>query len=268
MTAGGALELACERRGERSVVSRIVATGLARASRPLRRDDGLPHVVTSTLGPGAIAGDAHRIDARIGPGAALAVSGQMATPVFPGARPTELTATWHVATGGVVCAVAEPLLPVAGSDLRVHTTIEVAGDGVAIVAELLGGCSGVRLGARTTARIDGRLVVRDALDLDAATPPRGAAGTLYVITRDPAVRARITALAWQQLERTDAVRGGAGTTDGAVVVRIAGAPFAIRETLRTLAYAASMLVTATNCRPWRTPDDEPLKVPEVGATSE
>jgi urease accessory protein UreH len=245
MSTAGSVDLVCERRGARTVVTRSHHAGLARSSRLPRRSDGGAHVMLGTLGPGVLRGDRFVTSGRLGPGASLVVTGQMATPVFPGAAAT-IEAHWDIATGARLCAIGQPLVPLAGSSLTSVLTFDVAGSGLAIAGETLALGHDATLGARTIGRIDGAVVLRDVLELRPALAQAEAVGSVYAIAADAALRARLTGAAWALVEAIPGVRGGVGGCDGAVVVRVVGAPFAVGEA--TAAVAERLLALSADAR--------------------
>lgn len=245
MSAAGAVELVCERRGARSVVTRAHHTGLGRSSRLPRRSDGAAHVMLGTLGPGVLRGDRFVTTGRLGPDASLVVTGQMVTPVFPGAAAT-LETHWEVATGATLCVIGQPLVPLTGSNLASVLTVDVAGSGLAIAAETLALGADAGLRARTLGRIDGSVVLRDVLELRPAHARADAVGSVYAIVADAALRARLTAEAWALTTSVPNVRGGVGGCDGAVVVRLIGGPFAVGRA--TAAVAEGLLALSAAAR--------------------
>jgi len=162
----GQLVLRCAQRDgcSRLLTSRFY--GVARASRALREPDRALRVVTSTLGPGILAGDRLMREVEVGAGARLVVAAQMATPVFAGTAPSRGDAWARVAAGAALFAPGDVLLLAAGAAHESSARLDVSGDGFALHAEIVVLGAGARLRSRTLARIDGRLAVRDACDLD------------------------------------------------------------------------------------------------------
>jgi len=226
VSAGGAVELVCERRGGRSVVARAHNAGLARTSRLPHTMDGAAHVMLATLGPGVLRGDRFVTTGRLGPDAALVVRAQMATPLFPGAA-ARLEARWEVATGAMLCVLGAPLVPLPGCNVEATLTLDVAGSGLAIAAETLVVGQGATLRGRTLGSIDGTVVLRDVVELRPTATQADAIGTVYAVAADDALRTRLTTAAWAVLAQAGEVRGGVGGCTGAVVVRIAGGAFAV-----------------------------------------
>jgi hypothetical protein len=232
----GVLDLVCERRDERSVLARVRFEGLARSSR-LPAPGGHARVMLSTLGPGLLGGDRFVTRVRVEPGGSLVATAQMATPVFPGAA-AAAEGTWDVADAATLCVLGQPIVPLPGSAAEIRSTIGVAGTGFAVVAETLVPARGAVLRGRTLATIDGTVVVRDVVELRDAVAA-GSVGTVYAIAADGRLRERCATAAWAALADCAGVRGGAGVTAGAVVVRLCGGTFAVARA--TVAVADALL---------------------------
>ena len=56
----------------------------------------------STLGPGVLAGDRFTLEGSVDERASLVAAGQMATPVFAGASPSQTDAEWLIADGAML----------------------------------------------------------------------------------------------------------------------------------------------------------------------
>lgn len=214
----GHLGLVCINRDGRSRLTTLCFDGLARASRALREPRGAARVVTATLGPGLLGGDAVTRDTVVASGATLVVAAQMATPVFAGNAPSRSDARSRVAAGAELYVTGEVLLLAPRSAHEVSAAFDVSGDGFAVHAEIVVLGAGARLRSRTSARIDGRLVVRDACDLDGDGSGR-ALLTAIVVSADSQRRACLAALLQGLLGEDPAIRGGLGATDGATIVR-------------------------------------------------
>lgn len=214
----GGLALVCTQRDGRSRLTTLRFDGLARASRALREPGGAVRVVSSTLGPGLLGGDNVTRAIDVASGAALVVAAQMATPIFAGKAPSRSDARSRVAAGAELYLTGEVLLLAPGAVHEVTAELDVLGDGFAVQAEIVVLGCGARLRSRTAARIDGRLVVRDACDLDGEGSER-ALLTAILVSADAKRRARLTAPLQGLLGEESAIRGGVGTTDGATIVR-------------------------------------------------
>jgi urease accessory protein UreH len=218
----GSIDVTCDVRGGRSRVTSLRSTGLSRSSRAFAERDGAVRIVLATLGPGVLAGDRFELSGRVSPRAALAVRGQMATPVFAGSACSRWFARWRVADRAVLDAVNEPLVLEAGSEHLARTEVEVEGDGIAILAEVVAARGPASLSARTAVWLDGRFVLRDALALSGDSFAR-ALGTIVVVAREAALREAIAREARRLCSEAGGEgRAGLGETQAAVVVRIQG----------------------------------------------
>jgi urease accessory protein UreH len=204
--------------GGRSRLTTIRFEGVARASRPLHAEGGAVHVVASALGPGLLAGDRVGRDVEVGAGAKLLVSGQLATPVFAGAAPSSSTSRSLVARGAEFFAPARPLLLAPAALHESTVEIDIAGDGLAFVADVVVLGRDARLRSRTSARIDGRLTLRDACDLE-GDGSEEALLTAIVVSADTERRSAIARSLETLLADEPKVCGGLGATGGATILR-------------------------------------------------
>jgi hypothetical protein len=188
-----------------------------RASRALPTG-GAIRVVTATLGPGLLAGDgvdARRRRRRGGDADRRRANGD------PGLCRHRTVAQRRVGARrrrrGAVSRRVTVLLLAPGAH-ETSAELDVSGDGFALHAEIvvLGaarGCARAR-----SARIDGRLVVRDACDLDGDGSER-ALLTAIVVSADDERQASLATAFGELFAREPAVRGGLGATDGATILR-------------------------------------------------
>jgi len=235
----GSVALACVQRDGRSYLSRIRYDGLSRVSRPQRAGNAA-RIVLAHLGPGVIGGDRYALDVHVAEHASLVVAGQMATPVYARSAASSLDATWHVASGASLVVCGEPVMLDAGAQHEIRTTLDVDGAGCAILADIITVAPAALARVRTVARIDGRVVARDACDLHAFS---GATATIVIVCTDEARRAAIVAALEPLVAASRDVRGGLGATDGAVIVR------AVRESVWALQRYVDALVAAARVAP-------------------
>ena len=230
----GRLDLACSWRGGRTRLDTLRFDGVMRASRPLPDAAGAIRVLTSTLGPGLLAGDSIARHVEVGDGATLIVATQMATPVFAGTGPSRSDTHAKVGEGAALYAPGEPLLLAPRAECEASAEFDVSVTGLALVADIVLLGAGARLRSRTSARIDGRLVLRDACDLEGTGAER-AFLTAIVVTANATKRAALASALTAVLLGAPAVRGGLGATDGATIVR-AHAPgaWALQRLLDTI----------------------------------
>jgi urease accessory protein UreH len=167
-------------------------------------------------------------------GATLIVAAQMATPIYAGSRASRNETHASVGDSGVLYAPGEPLLLAPRAALETSAELDVSATGLALVADIVVLSAGARIRSRTSARIDGRLVLRDACELegDGAEP---ALLSAIVVTANAAHRAALGSALTALLLDHPAVRGGLGATDGATIVR-AHAPgaWALQRLLDTI----------------------------------
>lgn len=222
MRTAGSIALTCDASGGRTRLRAIRCEGLSRSSRAFTAPSGTIRLVLSTLGPGVLGGDRFTVDGTIAECASLVACGQMATPVFAGASQSQTDAGWHVADGATLLVAGEPLLLEPHSTHAAGAAFAIEGSGRAIVVDTFGLRGAARLSMRTRALLDGRLVYRDAYDIDGDLA--GAFGTVTLIAAGDAVRAAFLARAQAAAERAaPGVRAGTGETAAAIVVRLHGA---------------------------------------------
>jgi len=139
----GSIALTCDSDDGRTRLRAIRCEGLSRSSRAFAAPAGAVRVVLSTLGPGVLAGDRFSLDGRLAERASLIACGQMATPVFAGAAPSQTDAGWQVADGATLIVAGEPLLLEAGSAHAAEATFAV-GAAVARSSSTPSACAGPR----------------------------------------------------------------------------------------------------------------------------
>jgi hypothetical protein len=217
----GRIAVACEQRAGRTRLATIRFSGLSRSSRSFAEAGGGLRLVFSTLGPGVLAGDRFALTGDVRAGASLVAAGQMATPIFAGHSPSQTDAVWRVEPGATVAVIGEPLVLEPGSTHEVTIAVALAGDGVAVIAETYALRDAACLRMRASARIDGVLAYRDALEVVDAG---GAFGSVVLVTASAARRAAFLGAAEMlTIAHAPRVRSGIGETAGAAVIRCWGA---------------------------------------------
>jgi len=218
----GSIALTCDAGAGRTRLRAIRCEGLSRSSRAFAAPAGAIRLVLSTLGPGVLGGDRFTLDGTIAECASLVASGQMATPVFAGASPSQTDAGWRVAHGATLLVAGEPLLLEPESSHAAGATFALEGSGTALVVDTFGLRGSARLSMRTQATLDGKLVYRDAYDIEGNLA--GAFGTVTLVAADDAARAALAARAFAVAnDVAGSVRIGVGETAAAAVVRLHGA---------------------------------------------
>lgn len=133
-------------------------------------------IYTSSYGGGLVDGDAITIQATIGTGATAFLSTQSATKVYRSPRGTEVTLHADVGENGLLVTVPDAVVCFAGSRYRQTQRVNLAaGAGLILLDWVTSGRreSGERWVFdeylnRTVVRLDGRLVVHDAMALRAS----------------------------------------------------------------------------------------------------
>ena len=230
-----ALHLQAHGRDGRTVVGRIRAEGLWRASRPFR-EGAAARVVVSQLGPGLVRGDALASGGRVDAGAHLIVAGQMATRVLSGPAAVTTAAVWDVAASATLELVAEPTLVCAGASYASRTELRLEPGARAVVVELVHRARSAALTVATVVRHGDRLVLHDVLRFAPGDDDVGAIGTLAVFGAHAGLAALDAAA-----DRCAAVRIGIDALrDGDVLARVAGeSVWHVREALEALRTAAT-----------------------------
>jgi urease accessory protein UreH len=218
VSAAGSIALTCAADGGRTRLRALRCEGLSRASRAFAEPAGAIRLMLATLGPGVLGGDRFTLDGALDAAASLVAAGQMATPVFAGSAPSRSDARWRIGAGARLHVAGEPLLLEPGSSHAAAVTFALAGDAVALAVETFALRGRARLAMRAQATLDGRLVYRDAFDLDGSRP--GAFGTVALIAADPALRAAFAQRAGAYAAAGGPVRAGVGETAAAVIVRL------------------------------------------------
>ena len=129
---------------------------------------------TSSFGGGLVDGDDIRLGIEVGPGAQALVTTQGSTKVYRGSARQETRAA--VAAGGVLALLPDPLVAFAGAGVASLVDVELAPAATLVLVDSLEAgrvAAGERWAAarcelRIRVRVDGRLVLDDALLLDPA----------------------------------------------------------------------------------------------------
>ncbi len=216
--ANGYLALASAFDRGRSRLTTLRFDGLARASRPLPGAGDAVRVITSALGPGLLAGDRVMRDLDVGAQSTLVVGGQMATPIYAGSASSRSDTSSRIGASATLYAPGEPLILAPGAEHESNVEVDLAFDGFALFAEIVVLGERARLRSRMSARIDGRLAVRDACDLE-GDGSDGALLTAIAVTADATRRASVASTFQRALACDPSVHGGVGETAGASILR-------------------------------------------------
>jgi urease accessory protein len=171
--APGEAILEVARGGARSVVTRAAARSPVRLLLP--RNHG--HAVwtfVSSLGGGLVDGDHAALRVKVGAGAAALLTTQASTKVYRGDSRQRVEA--DVADGGLLVVVPDPVTCFAGASLEQATEVRL-GAGASLILVDAVTCGRAARGERwqmaryrssVTVHREGRLVLRDAVELDPA----------------------------------------------------------------------------------------------------
>jgi urease accessory protein len=211
--------IAVERAGDRSVVRRAYATSPLRLLTPTNHGHAA-WIFLSTFGGGMVDGD--RVDLSIGvsPGASAYVSTQASTKIYRSPRGTRAETRAHVAAGGALVFVPDPVVCFAGARYHQEQHVDLEDDAsLALVDWVTSGrrASGERwhfdrYAGRTTVRRNGRPLVHESLLLDQAQGPLAARmGRVDVLAVAIVTGGRFGATATAMLERVAAMRVSRGS---------------------------------------------------------
>jgi urease accessory protein len=173
--APGRARIGVIRSGSRSVVSRAFATSPLRLLTPANHGRAA-WIYTSSFGGGLVDGDRIAMEIDVGRGAAAFISTQASTKVYRSPGGTSAAMHARVAADGLLVVAPDPVVCFSGARYRQTQTFELA-DRAALV--LLDWVSSGRHAAgerwafdeyhgQISVRLDGRLLVHDALALRAA----------------------------------------------------------------------------------------------------
>lgn len=137
----GVLDLAFERQGGRTELTRHYQKSPLQIMRPLYFDEGrpdLPYVLVMCTGGGVLQGDRYRFDLSCGAGASVHVTTQAATKLYRMEQDyaTQLTSI-EVGAGGYLEYLPDPVIPFAGSRFYQATRLTVGPGATVIFAETM-----------------------------------------------------------------------------------------------------------------------------------
>jgi len=173
--APGRARIEVVRSGSRSVVSRAYATSPLRLLTPANHGHAA-WIYTSSFGGGLVDGDRIAMDIDVGRGAAAFISSQASTKIYrsPGGTSADMHA--RVAADGLLVVAPDPVVCFSGARYRQTQSFELADRAALVLVDWLSSgrhAAGERWAfdqyhGRMTVRLDGRLLVHDALALRAA----------------------------------------------------------------------------------------------------
>jgi len=231
-----------ELRGGRTVIARLRADGLLRASRPFA-DGRDARLMFGHLGPGYVRGDEFHTDGHVASGATLSVTGQQSARVLSGPDAVRAHASWIVDASASLTVIGEPILIADGGGYVARTRYSLGRDASVCALDVTRRDPGGRLDLRSTVlNAEGEIVLIDAMRIDADSDDVAAVGTLLFAGPRPLTSELDAAT---DASASDAVRLGVGTfVDGAVVRALGASVRDVRAALETV-----LALTAANSTP-------------------
>jgi len=173
--APGRAHIGVIRSGSRSVVSRAYATSPLRLLTPANHGHAA-WIYTSSFGGGLVDGDRIGMDIDVGGGAAAFLSSQASTKIYRSPRGTSADLHARVAADGLLVVAPDPVVCFAGARYRQTQTFDLGDRAALVLLDWLSSgrhASGERWAfdeyhSRITVRLEGRLLVHDALSLRTA----------------------------------------------------------------------------------------------------
>ena len=256
--------LAIAHDGVRSVVTRVRAVSPLRLLLP-KNDGHAAWVYSSTFGGGLVGGDCIDLGVDVGPGAACFLSTQSSTKVYRSRLGVESRVSARVASGGFLAIVPDPVVCFRASRFRQLQRVDLAGDASLVFVDWV--TSGRRAAGERWAfheyttclqvRVDGRLLVHDAVTLRAAdidvSERMGRFDVLaLVVMTGPIVRDAAKAIAAQIGvapigRRADRITSAAVVGDGCVL-RVVGV--SVEDVARTVREWCACLPRELGDDPW------------------
>jgi urease accessory protein len=130
-------------------------------------------VFTSSFGGGLVDGDRLSLDVEVGEGAAAFLSTQASTKVYRSERGTRARLHARIGAGGLLVSLPDPVVCFAESRFEQEQTFDLAGDAALVALDWVTSgrresgerCSFAHYCSRLVVRVDGRLMMHDALAL-------------------------------------------------------------------------------------------------------
>jgi urease accessory protein len=263
--APGCARIGVIRSGARSVVSRAYATSPLRVLTPANHGHAA-WIYTSSFGGGLVDGDRIAMDIDVGAGAAAFVGTQASTKIYRSPLGTSAEIHASIAADGLLVAAPDPVVCFSGARYRQTQTFELAERAALVLVDSLSSgrhAAGERWAfdeyrSQTTVRVDGRLLVHDALALRASDGNlRDRLGrfnvlAVAVLAGTPLAAAAsslvATASAEAVMKRSDQLVAATLLRDGGCVVRFAGT--SLERVGRTIRELLGFLPARLGDDPW------------------
>lgn len=263
--APGHARLGVIRSGVRSVVSRAYATSPLRLLMPANHGHAA-WIYSSSFGGGLVDGDHIAMDIDVGRGAAAFISTQASTKIYRSPHGTSAEMRARVAADGLLVVAPDPVVCFSGARYRQTQTFELADRGALVLLDWVSSgrhVAGERWAFdeyhnQMTVRVDGRLLVHDALALRAADGNlRERLGRFNVLAVAVLAGAPLAAAAsalvsiaaaWPVLKRSDQLVAATVLGDCGCVVRFAGT--SVERVGRTIREFLGFLPALLGDDPW------------------
>jgi urease accessory protein len=263
--APGHARLGVIRSGVRSVVSRAYATSPLRLLMPANHGHAA-WIYSSSFGGGLVDGDHIAMDIDVGRGAAAFISTQASTKIYRSPHGTSAEMRARVAADGLLVVAPDPVVCFSGARYRQTQTFELADRGALVLLDWVSSgrhVAGERWAFdeyhnQMTVRVDGRLLVHDALALRAADGNlRERLGRFNVLAVAVLAGASLAAAAsalvsiaaaWPVLKRSDQLVAATVLGDCGCVVRFAGT--SVERVGRTIREFLGFLPALLGDDPW------------------
>jgi urease accessory protein len=263
--APGHARLGVIRSGVRSVVSRAYATSPLRLLMPANHGHAA-WIYSSSFGGGLVDGDHIAMDIDVGRGAAAFISTQASTKIYRSPHGTSAEMRARVAADGLLVVAPDPVVCFSGARYRQTQTFELADRGALVLLDWVSSgrhVAGERWAFdeyhnQITVRVDGRLLVHDALALRAADGNlRERLGRFNVLAVAVLAGAPLAAAAsalvsiaaaWPVLKRSDQLVAATVLGDCGCVVRFAGT--SVERVGRTIREFLGFLPALLGDDPW------------------
>lgn len=263
--APGHARLGVIRSGVRSVVSRAYATSPLRLLMPANHGHAA-WIYSSSFGGGLVDGDHIAMDIDVGRGAAAFISTQASTKIYRSPHGTSAEMRARVAADGLLVVAPDPVVCFSGARYRQTQTFELADRGALVLLDWVSSgrhVAGERWAFdeyhnQITVRVDGRLLVHDAMALRAADGNlRERLGRFNVLAVAVLAGASLAAAAsalvsiaaaWPVLKRSDQLVAATVLGDCGCVVRFAGT--SVERVGRTIREFLGFLPALLGDDPW------------------
>jgi urease accessory protein len=176
--------VAVERIAGRSVVTQLRATSPLKLLTPRRSGSRAAWVIAATYGGGLLAGDDLNLRVRIAPGATVMLGTQSSTKIYRADPPkgSSQTLSVHACSDSLCAVLPDPLTPFEGAIYHQRQRFHLEASTSLLYLDWItsGRCARgerwklTRYESRTEVTLDGRMILRDALLLDAADGPLAA----------------------------------------------------------------------------------------------